>query len=206
MRKCALPTELAALTDDQITQVNGWLDRFTYPKVQDLFLDAFKMSIGRMKLCRYNARRLKARALSGPGQLTAADLVAIKNGTPVPDTRLNKDVLLYQTLQMVRSGVKSAYHLRELHQIATYEERRALDERGLQIEQEFAKVHRRRADLREQELALKREVAAARSFPARQAAAARSFPQQQAAAARIIDGQAAAARMMNDQACCVRNR
>jgi hypothetical protein len=162
MRKCALPPELASLTDEQIAQVNAWLDRFTYPKVQDLFLEAHKIPIGRMKLARYNARRLKARALSGPGQpaLTAADLVAIKNGTPVPDTRLNKDLLLYQTLQMVRPGVKSAFHLRELHQIATYEERRAQDERRLQLEQEITKYKFRRAELRERELALKRQPSA----------------------------------------------
>ena len=102
-----------------------------------------------MKLARYNARRLKARALSGAEQLTAADLVALKNGTPVPDTRLNKDLLLYKTLQMVRAGVKSAFHLRELHQIATYEERRALDERSLQVKEEIAKYRLYRAELRQ---------------------------------------------------------
>jgi hypothetical protein len=171
MRKCALPPELATLTDAQIAQVDGWLDRFTYAKVQDLFLEAHKIPIGRMKLTRYNARRLKARALSGSGcpnqpALTAADLVAIKNGTPVPDNRLNKDLFLYQTLQMVRAGVKSAFHLRELHQIATYEERRAQDERRLQLEQEITKYKFRRADLRERELAVKRQAAAARlAFP-----------------------------------------
>jgi hypothetical protein len=157
MRKCALPPELATLTDDQIAQVDAWLDRFTYAKVQHLFLQTHKVSIGRGKLIRYNARRLKARALSGPGQLTAADLVAIKNGTPVPDTRLNKDLLLYQTLQMVRAGVKSAFHLRELHQIATYEERRALDERVLEVKEEIAKYRLYRAELRERELAAARQ-------------------------------------------------
>ncbi len=176
MRKCSLPPELAALTEDQLAQVDRWLDRFTYPKIQDLFLDAFKIPIGRMKLCRYNARRLKARALSGPGQLTAADLIAIKNGTPLPDARLNKDVLLYQTLQMVRAGVKNAFHLRELHQIATYEERRALDERCLQIEKEITQYKFRRADLREQELEFKREVAATRSATRRVATPQQTVP------------------------------
>ena len=166
MRKCALPPELATLTDDQIAQVNGWLDRFTYTKVQDLFLETHKVPIGRMKLARYNARRLKARALSGPaaqGQpsLTAADLVAIKNGTPIPHTRLNKDLLLRRTLQMVPS-VPNAFHLRELHQIATYEERRALDERSLQIKEEGAKYRDRRAELRERELAFRKSLAASR--------------------------------------------
>src|SRR5688572_3262255 len=136
MRKCALPAELATLTDDQIAQVDAWLDRFTYAKVQDLFLQAYKTPIGIMKLARYHARRLKARALSGAGQLTAADLVAIKNGDPIPDAHLNKEFLLRRTLQIVPT-VKNAFQLRELHQIATYEERRAQDDRRLQLEQEI---------------------------------------------------------------------
>ena len=62
MRKCALPTELANFTRDQISQLDDWLDRFTFPKVQDLFLETHGIPIGRGKLNRYNARRLKARA------------------------------------------------------------------------------------------------------------------------------------------------
>lgn len=165
MRKCSLPPELATLTDDQLAQVDRWLDRFTFAKVQDLFLEAHKIPIGRMKLARYNARRLKARALShvgavGHSALTAADLVAMKNGAPVPDARLNKQLFLHLTLQMARSGVKSAFHLRELHQIATYEERRALDERWLQVKQDIAKNRLCRAELRERELAFRQSVAA----------------------------------------------
>jgi hypothetical protein len=189
MRKCSLPSELATLTDDQLAELDRWLDRFTYARVQDLFLETHKFPIGRMKLTRYNIRRLKARALSvgaATGQsLTAADLVAIKNGDPIPDAHLNKEFLLRRTLQMV-PAVKNAYQLRELHQIATYEERRAQDDRRLQLEQEITKYKFRRADLRERELALKRQAAAARPFPKRQAAAARPYPKRQAAAARTL--------------------
>src|SRR6186997_264690 len=87
MRKQSLPPELANLTDDQIAQVNHWLDRFTYPKVQQLFFETHGLRIGEMKLCRYYKRLLKARALSAAGQpaLTPADLVAIKNGSSIPD-------------------------------------------------------------------------------------------------------------------------
>ena len=133
MRKCALPTELANLTNEQIAQVDGWLDRFTFPKVQGLFLETHGIPIGRGKLNRYNARRLKARALSNAeNALTAADLVALKNGTPIPDDRLNKELLLRRTLQLV-PHVTSAFHLRELHQIATYEQRRAMTKREQQL-------------------------------------------------------------------------
>src|SRR5687767_5525844 len=118
MRKQSLPTELANLTDDQIAQVNHWLDRFTYPKVQELFFEAHGVHIGEMKLCRYYKRLLKARALSTAGQLalTPAHLVAIHNGTPVPDERFNTELLQRRVLDLVPK-VKSAYELRELHQI-----------------------------------------------------------------------------------------
>jgi hypothetical protein len=183
MRKCALPPELATLTDDQLAELDRWLDRFTYAKVQDLFLETHKIPIGRMKLTRYNARRLKARALShANAALTAADLVALKNGAPIPDARLNKELLLRRTIQMV-PAVRNAFHLRELHQIATYEERRAQDERRLQLEHDFAQLRHRSADLRERELALKNKAAAAR-IPNGQAAASRSLPQVRPAPAR----------------------
>ncbi|HEX7861809.1 MAG TPA: hypothetical protein VF773_15855 [Verrucomicrobiae bacterium] len=160
MRKCALPTELANLTDDQLTQLDRWLDRFTFAKVQDLFLETHKFPIGRGKLNRFNARRLKARALSqADAALTAADLVALKNGAPIPDDRLNKELLLRRTLQML-PRVTSAFHLRELHQIATYEERRAMDERNLQIQERAADIRLYRADIRERQLAFHQRLAA----------------------------------------------
>jgi hypothetical protein len=163
MRKCALPSELANLTNEQIAQVDGWLDRFTFPKVQALFLETHGIPIGRGKLNRYNARRLKARALSNAeNALTAADLVALKNGTPIPDDRLNKELLLRRTLQLVPQ-VTSAFHLRELHQIATYEQRRAMIERDLQHKERMEQIGLSKADLRERELAFRRYMAAVKA-------------------------------------------
>ena len=156
MRKCALPSELSGLTDEQLTELDSWLDRFTYAKVQELFFGAHKIAIGRMKLARYNGRRLKARALSQAGQpsLTAADLVAIQNGTAVPEGRLNKDFLLRRPLQMVPQ-VTSAFHLRELHQIATYEERRDMNERDQVLRQKQLALRDRVLEFRRQREALK---------------------------------------------------
>jgi|SRR5687767_1151503 len=166
MRKCALPTELANLTDDQLAQVDHWLDRFTFAKVQELFFETHHVPIGRGKLVRYNTRRLTARALSQAAQaeaaqaaLTAADLVAIKNGNPIPEDRFDKELLLRRTIQLAPK-VKSAYHLRELHQIATYEERRAMTEREQQLQQRWAEIRVRRAELRERELAFRKYLAA----------------------------------------------
>jgi hypothetical protein len=48
---CTTP-ELATLTDDQLAELDRWLDRFTYAKVQDLFLENHNIPIGRMKLTR----------------------------------------------------------------------------------------------------------------------------------------------------------
>ena len=166
MRKCALPTELANLTGDQLAQVDHWLDRFTFAKVQELFLETHHVPIGRGKLARYNTRRLTARALSqaaaaeaAQAALTAADLVAIKNGNPIPEDRFDKDLLLRCTIVMAPK-VTSAYHLRELHQIATYEERRAMTERDLELKQRWSEIRRRRAELRERELAFRQYLAA----------------------------------------------
>ena len=64
IRKCALPSELANLSDAQSAQVNDSVDRFTFAKVEELFLEAHGIPIGRGKLARYNSRRLTARALS----------------------------------------------------------------------------------------------------------------------------------------------
>src|SRR5437763_1729427 len=124
MRKQSLPSELTKLTDEQLAELNHWLDRFTYEKTGTLFFEKYGVAIGRMKLGRYNQRRLKALALSAAGQpkLTAADLVAIHNGTPIPYARLNNQLLQLRVLELVR-GVKSAYELRELHQVATYDQR-----------------------------------------------------------------------------------
>jgi hypothetical protein len=160
MRKCALPTELAHLTRDQIAQLDGWLDRFTFAKVQNLFLETHGISIGRGKLNRYNARRLKARALSNAeNALTAADLIALKNGTPIPDDHLNKELLLRRTLQLV-PRVTSAFHLRELHQIATYEQRRAMIEREQQLRARMNGIGLTKAELRQRELEFRQYVAA----------------------------------------------
>lgn len=160
MRKCALPTELANLTRDQIAQLDGWLDRFTFAKVQALFLETHGLPIGRGKLNRYNARRLKARALSNAeNALTAADLVALKNGAPIPDDRLNKELLLRRTLQMI-PRVTSAFHLRELQQIATYEQRRAMIEREQELGERMAEIGLTKIELRERELAFRQYMAA----------------------------------------------
>ena len=166
MRKCALPIELANLTNAQLAQVNDWLDRFTFAKVEELFLETHGIPIGRGKLARYNSRRLTARALSqaaaaeaAQAALTAADLVAIKNGNPIPENRYDKELLLRRTIQLAPK-VKSAYHLRELHQIATYEERRAMTEREQQLQQRWAEIRVRRAELRERELAFRKQLAA----------------------------------------------
>lgn len=160
MRKCALPTELANLTRDQISQLDDWLDRFTFPKVQALFLESHGIPIGRGKLNRYNARRLKARALSNAeAALTVADLVALKNGMPIPDDHLNKELLLRRTLQLV-PRVTSAFHLRELHQIATYEQRRAMIEREQELRARMAEVGLTKAELRKRELEFRQYVAA----------------------------------------------
>src|SRR5688500_7275853 len=169
MRKCALPPELANLTSEQIAQLDGWLDRFTFAKVQALFLETHGIPIGRGKLNRYNARRLKARALgNAENALTAADLVALKNGMPIPDERLNKELLLRRTLQLV-PHVTSAFHLRELHQIATYEQRSAMTERDLQHKERMQQIGLSKADLRERELAFRKYMAAvkAQKGPAR---------------------------------------
>ena len=160
MRKCALPTELANLTRDQIAQLDGWLDRFTFAKVQALFLETHGFPIGRGKLNRYNARRLKARALSNAEKaLTAADLVALKNGEPIPDDHLNKELLLRRTLQMVPQ-VTSAFHLRELQQIATYEQRRAVIEREQELRERMAGIGLTKIELRERELTFRQYMAA----------------------------------------------
>jgi hypothetical protein len=166
MRKCALPTELASLTDAQLAQVNDWLDRYTFAKVEELFLEAHGIPIGRGKLARYNSRRLTARALNqaapaeaGRVALTAADLVAIKNGNPIPEDRFDKELLLRCTLIMAPK-VTSAFHLRELHQIATYEERRALTERDLKNKERWSEIRRQRHELREREFALLQQLAA----------------------------------------------
>jgi hypothetical protein len=157
MRKQALPPELANLTSDQIARLNDWLDRYTYEKAQKLFFETHAIPIGIMKLCRYNQRRLKALALSAAGQprLTAADLVAIHNGTPIPDGRLNNQLLQRRVLEMVR-GVKSAYELRELHQVATYEQRRTMVEKELALAERQAEYRLWRADFRERDLAFRR--------------------------------------------------
>jgi hypothetical protein len=164
MRKQSLPPELASLTNDQIAQVNHWLDRFTYPKVQQLFFQAYRVHIGEMKLCRYYKRVLKARALSTAAQpaLTPADLVALKNGTPIPDARLNNELLQRRVLDLVRN-VKSAYELRELQQVATYDQRRALAEKELELEKRAAQYRLWRADFRERDLAFRRAKVAAHS-------------------------------------------
>jgi hypothetical protein len=177
MRKCALPTELANLTRDQIVQLDGWLDRFTFAKVQALFLETHGFPIGRGKLNRYNARRLKARALSNAeAALTAADLVALKNGTPIPDDRLNKELLLRRTLQMI-PRVTSAFHLRELQQIATYEQRRAMIEREQELRDRIAEINLSKIDLRERELAFRAYMAAKKSRPSASRTAHEMAPQ-----------------------------
>ncbi|HEV8542604.1 MAG TPA: hypothetical protein VGR78_09445 [Verrucomicrobiae bacterium] len=156
MRKCSLPPELAALSDEQLAQLHHRLDRFTYDKTQELFFQTHGVIIGIVKLCRYNQRRLKARFLCTAGQpaLTPADLVAIHNGTSIPDERSNSQLLQRRVLDLVH-GVKSAYELRELHQVATYEQRRALAGRQLELERRRAENRSRRANLRERELALR---------------------------------------------------
>jgi len=157
MRKQSLPLELANLTDEQLTQVNHWLDRFTYEKTRKLFFETHFIDIGRMKLTRYNQRRLKARALSLAGQspLTAADLVAIKNGAPIPDSRINTELLQRRVLDLVRN-VKSAYELRELHQVATYDQRREMKARETALAEREAEYRLWRADFRERELAFRK--------------------------------------------------
>jgi hypothetical protein len=164
MRKQALPPELANLADEQLAQVNYWLDRFTYEKTRKLFFETHGIDIGRMKLTRYNQRRLKARALSRPGQssFTAADLIAIKNGTPIPDERLNNELLQRRVLDLVRN-VKSAYELRELHQVVTYDQRRHLKEKETALAERAAEHRLWRADFRERDLAFRRAKAAAHS-------------------------------------------
>jgi hypothetical protein len=166
MRKQSLPSELASLTDEQLAQVHHWLDRFTYSKVQQLFFETFRIRIGAMKLCRYYKRLLKARALSTAGHtsLTAADLVAIQNGTPLPDERSNTQLLQIRVLDLVHN-VKSAYELRELHQVATYEQRRALKERETALAERMDKHRIWRADFRERDLAFRKRKAASRADP-----------------------------------------
>jgi hypothetical protein len=79
----------------------------------------------------------------------------MQNGTPLPDARVNTQLLQLRILDLVR-GVKSAYELRELHQIATYEQRRAFIQQELELEQRKAEHRLLRAELRQQELAFQK--------------------------------------------------
>ena len=166
MRKQSLPPELANLTSEQLAQVNHWLDRFIYERTRKRFFETHGIDIGRMKLTRYNQRRLKAQALSTPGQspLTAADLIAIKNGTPIPDERLNNELLQRRVLDLVRN-VKSAYELRELHQVATYDRRRQMKEKETALAERAAEFRLWRADFRERDLEFRRSKAASSQTP-----------------------------------------
>ena len=130
MRKHKLPDELAVLTASQLEEVEYWLDRFSYVRVQKLFEEShgFPISIG--KLERHFARMQSARLLSGsaPSQppLSPSELLALRNGAPLPDRAVCLKYVQYRAAKQAERTDLTPAKLKELMDILTYDERAQL--------------------------------------------------------------------------------
>ena len=156
MRKHKLPEELANLTPTELAEVNEWLRKHPYSKVQQLMLERYGCDPSLNKLCRYYQRLQFAEEISqtpaapaGPSA-TVHDIVAIENGEPLSDEQLTAHLKLH-ALRMVSAPDLDVSRLYQIFQLFTYEDRRKFNEHR-------ASIQLRQHDLRERRLALKKRI------------------------------------------------
>ncbi|HEX7862813.1 MAG TPA: hypothetical protein VF773_20945 [Verrucomicrobiae bacterium] len=157
MRKHKLPEELANLSSAELAEVNDWLRKHPYSKVQQLMLDRFGCKPSLNKLCRHYQRLQFADEIGQPTSVPTGpsasvnDVLAIQNGEPLSDEQITNHLKLH-ALRMVQNPNLNVAGLSQLFQLFTYDDRRKFAEHRATIEL-------RKHDLRERRLALKNRIA-----------------------------------------------
>ena len=170
MRKYKLPDELARLSDEDLKVLNDWLRRYTYPTVQEKCRQQFGIVLNVNKLCRYYQRLCDVEDINQwSGQsLSVPDLNSIKNGQPLPDEKLNTQLLHYACYKLALRPDNTAADLVDLMQIATYEQRAEITKRRLELAEDCADLNKQKAALKEEKWAYLQSMKASSSTRANQ--------------------------------------
>ena len=168
MRKYKLPNELAQLGDDDLKLVNSWLRKYTYPVVQKKCREQFQFDINTNKLCRYYQRLRDVEDLNQQsGQtLTVDDLNKLKSGQPLPDGKVNKQLLDYACFKMAQRPNQTTSELKDIFQIAVHEQNAEFARQRLELANRFADLRDRKQVLKFMELQLKQSSAGLLASPA----------------------------------------
>jgi hypothetical protein len=155
MRKYKLPDELASLDETSLQQVNSWLRKYTYADVREKCRHAFNFDITVSKLCRYYQRLRDVEDLNHESghPLTVDDLIKMKNGEPLPDEKVNRQLIQYACFKMVQRPGQTAADLKDLFQIVVHEQQAELSRKRLILSDRWANLRERSHALKQRRLA-----------------------------------------------------